>query len=420
MIKNFYFKNFKCFEEATLNVETVSILIGTNASGKTNVVEGAMILSELMTGRDISMILDGSKNHGGLIRGGSKGCSRFGGNTFTLGCRLVFDEETNLEYQIEVRVSERASVSEESLVEIKNDKKRKMMFSTMEPTDDSENIVVSCNNGKPGKNPNLMCTRYSSVISQIVTKVPTDTQYGKRIVFYAQAVISGLKDILYLNPDTHLMRNYSAVNDSSLKVDASNISSVLYKLCGDRKIKKQLLEVMRTLPENEIKDISFAEGPLSDVILFLEEKYGNHSEKIDATRLSDGTLRCLAITSSLLCTARGSMIVIEEIDNGLHPGRAKKLIQEVFRIAKERNIDVILTTHNATMLNALKKEDLAGVNVVYRSENSGDGKIISFMNIRDVPVLLASGKLGDVFTNDEILRFIKEEPEKPDYSWLGV
>lgn len=51
MIKKFYYKDFKCFEEATLNVENVTILIGTNASGKTNAVEGAMILSELVTGR---------------------------------------------------------------------------------------------------------------------------------------------------------------------------------------------------------------------------------------------------------------------------------------------------------------------------------------------------------------------------------
>ena len=209
-------------------------------------------------------------------------------------------------------------------------------------------------------------------------------------------------------------------NDVDLKVNASNISSVLFKLCENPANKKVLLDIMGNLPENEISDISFAEGPLNDVILFLNEVYGGREEKIDASRLSDGTLRCLAIVAALLNEEEGGMIAIEEVDNGIHPGRAKMLIQQISNIARKRKIDVLLTTHNAIMLNALTKTDLYGVNVAYRDKDDGSGKIVTLVKIDDMPSLLANGKLGDVFTEGKILEFIKKENEDEDYSWLGV
>ena len=84
MIKSFIFENFKSFEEAKFELEQLTILIGTNAAGKTNAIEGIKILSEIATGRDFSIILDGSKNMDSDIRGGSKGCCKFNTTYFTL------------------------------------------------------------------------------------------------------------------------------------------------------------------------------------------------------------------------------------------------------------------------------------------------------------------------------------------------
>ena len=418
MIKQFIFKDFKCFKDVRINVENLTFLIGTNASGKTNAVEGMMILSELMSGREISTVLDGSSNSEGLIRGGARGCGRLGSTSFTLGCLIQFEENVDLEYEIEIITENGIGVRNEFLTEIKG-KKNRQMFAAKEPEADSGEIIVSCNNGKKGKHPEINCMRSSAVISQIITKLSTETLYGKQIVEYAKYIVSELKQILYLNPDTHRMRNYAAINDNNLKVDASNISSVLYRLCENETQRSRLLGMLRDLPENKIVDIEFEKGPLNDVILFLKEQYGEKTETTDAGRLSDGTLRCLAILAALLSRRENSMIVVEEIDNGVHPGRCIKLIHTISEIARERNIDILLTTHNAVMLNALTKEDLAGVNVVYRKED-GDGEVISFFNIPDMPLMLTGGKLGDVFLNDRILQFIKGTVPKADFAWLEI
>lgn len=417
MIKKIYFENFKSFSKTEIQIENITTLIGTNAAGKTNMIEGMMILSELVTGRDLSTILDGTKNSDTGVRGGAKGCCRFESNYFGLGCTVQYNDTTDLEYRIKIEVNDRIMISEERLSEISNNEV-KPMYDTKVSDKQSGDITVACNNGQKGRNPDITCIRFSSIISQLATKLPQDRKYGKKIVEYANVVIEKFKNILYLNPETNRMRSYSLLNDTELRVNASNISSVLFALCKDNKNKKMLLDIMQQLPENKILDITFTEGPLNDVILFLEEKSGRYIEKIDATRLSDGTLRCLAIVAAVLSEKKGGMIVIEEVDNGIHPGRAKTLIQLVSNIARERKVDVIITTHNAILLNALSKENLSGVEIVYRDDEEGDGRFIPLIQINNMPSLLANGKLGDVFTNDMILKYIKTEEISEDYSWL--
>lgn len=419
MLKKVYFEKFKCFEKSEMQFENLTILIGANASGKTNMIEGMMILSEIMTGRDLSVVLDGSKNESSSIRGGAKGCCRFGADYFILGCLVRYDENTDLEYRIKVGVTDRILVEYESLYELKGNN-RKMMFCTKDFDVNSGDIAVACNNGQKGRNPDIICIRFAAVIGQIATKLPQDTKYGKKIVEYSNKVITSMKNILFLNPETSSMRSYSHINDIEIKVNASNISSVLNHICKDCVKKEEVLKIMKQLPENEITDITFVEGPLNDVILFLQEKNGQRTEKIDAARLSDGSLRCLAIVAAVLSEEEGGMIVIEEVDNGLHPGRAKILIKVISDLAKQRNVDVLITTHNAILLNALTKENLTGVNVVYRDDTSGAGEFVPFVQIQNMPRLLANGKLGDVFTNDILLKYIKEDKLIADYSWLEV
>lgn len=420
MIKAIYFRNFKGFERAEMPIESLTTLIGTNASGKSNAIEGMKILSEAMTGRELSVILDGSKNMESNIRGGSKGCCRFTSSSFALGC-LIGCGKVDLKYEIEITVSDRVMVSAESLYLVDDLKEEsQFLFKTKRPNRESGDIKVTWNNGVRGRNPDILCIRLSSAISQMSSKIPQDTEQGERIVQYIRFIIDEFRNILFLDPEPVSMRGYARVNDTELKVNASNLSAVLYKLCKDKEKKAALLEAIRQLPENEISDISFAEGPLNDVILFLNEVHGKQIIKIDAARLSDGTLRCLAVLSALLSEKERGMIVIEEVDNGIHAGRAKKMIETISNIARERNLDVLITTHNAVMLNALSKDDLMGVDVVYRDINSGASAFIPLVKIDRMTELLANGRLGDVVTSGLILDYIKSPVVKADYSWLGV
>lgn len=408
MIKSFIFENFKSFDKAELELESLTIMIGSNASGKSNAIEGIKILSEISTGRDFSVILDGSKNVDSDIRGGSRGCPKFNSNSFKLGCIVdIPDEEADLEYKIKIRIEDTIYVEEESLYKVFKKSNSEIVFKTKKTSKDRGDIKVEYNNGKPGKNPDITCIRSSAVLPQLSSKIPLDLDKYKEDVEYINLVIDNLRNMLFLNPVPSEMRDYSRINDSEMRPNADNLSSVLYKLSQDDKNKKKILDVIGNLPENEILDIAFIKTPIGDIMFKLKERYGDSSEYIEAKRLSDGTLRCIAVIASLISEKSGSIVVIEEVDNGIHPSRAKSLINAISKLSKERNIDVIITTHNPALLNTIQRDDLIGVSICYRNQNSGSSEFVQFVDIKKYPELLAQGNLGDLVANDEILDAIK-------------
>lgn len=142
-------------------------------------------------------------------------------------------------------------------------------------------------------------------------------------------------------------------------------------MCTDNKKKERLLKTIQILPENDVIGIEFIETKLGDVIFAIKERYGKTSELVDARKLSDGTLRCIAALAAVLTSRTGSLIIIEEIDNGIHPARVYQLVEELGMIAKEQQSDIIMTTHNDALMNQYKKEYLEGVSIVFRDKDRG-------------------------------------------------
>ena len=127
------------------------------------------------------------------------------------------------------------------------------------------------------------------------------------------------------------MRNYSQLSEY-IESDGSNIAGVLAALPKKQKTEIELTisRYLKELPEGDIKKV-WAEKVgrfKTDAMLYCQEEWkpGEITE-IDARSMSDGTLRFLAILTALLTRPEGSQIVIEEIDNGLHPSRAALLVK---------------------------------------------------------------------------------------------
>ena len=418
MIKAFLFEKFKGYDKAILWLEQITTLVGTNASGKSNAIEGMQILSELATGRDLSVIFDGTKNSEAAIRGGAKGCCRFTAKSFTLGCMIDLDSDHDLMYKVSIRASSRIAIEEESLYIVGNGstdtKQGKLVFRTAsKSTEDSGDISVEYANGKKGKNPQCRALRSMSILSQMIGKLPTDIEEYDASIRRIQLVQDSLMGIFILDPIPALMRNYSRIGDTTLRRNCSNVSSVLYAL-KDSDEWPGFVETISQLPENEIKGIDFVSTSLNDVILVQKEQNGSATANMEAQRLSDGTLRCIALLAAVMSEPKNSVIAIEELDNGIHPSRARKLMDALSRIASQRGIDLIITTHNVTLLNSLSKEDVLGVSVVYRDASSNASRIIPFVEIQNQAAILASGGIGDALETDSILRSIKEKtPRQP-------
>lgn len=92
-------------------------------------------------------------------------------------------------------------------------------------------------------------------------------------------------------------------------------------MCKDRCRKQQLLQIVRKLPENSVEDIEFVETKIGDVIFALRERNLSSTELVDARQLSDGIIALYCGSDSGIVSEPGSLLMIEELDNGIHPAR---------------------------------------------------------------------------------------------------
>ena len=324
---------------------------------------------------------------------------------------------------MKVGVADRVGIEEEGLYLVKKDAltpKTNKVFKTKKVESGRVEIKVQYKNGSRGNDPDMICVRSSAILPQMAAKMRRDTDEERSTVVCMERVISHLKNIRMLDPIPSAIRDYVRTTDVELRQNCDNLSAVLNEMCKDTSKKEKLLKTVRELPENEVEDIEFIETKIGDVIFALRERNLNSTELVDARQLSDGTLRCIAVLTAVLIGEPGSLVMIEELDNGINPARVYKLIEQLIAIGTERKIDIIISTHNATLMNAYKKDELMGVSVVYRDRDRGTSKIKSFIDIDNFPAMLASGGLGNAMIDESLLNSLKQPENEKDYSWLEV
>jgi len=393
------FKKFKSFAEATMPVEPITILIGANASGKSNAIDALQILTGLATNRELIDILDGIRGQETGIRGGSRGAPRYDSASFELGCTLDCGEYS-LDYDIKISVKPRVWLLSECLYKkVPGSKQKKqLVYRTSSPDGKSGDIQVMYHTSQRGRNPQVPFLRNYSILSQIPGRFPADSNTALEVRKIFDLVTSVMRGILILNPVPHLMRDYVHRSRTKIVPTAENLSAVIAELIKNHDTKQLILKYLQDFPEQQIVDIKVLDTPTGDVMLSFIEKFGRYTKPVDTRGMSDGTLRYLSILAALVGEKPGTTVVVEEVDNGLHPSRAYKLIGALRELGKKRGIDVIVTTHNPAALNALEAEDIPGVVVCYRDVDEGDSRFISWMDLPNYPELMAKGRIGDIVT----------------------
>ena len=96
-----------------------------------------------------------------------------------------------------------------------------------------------------------------------------------------------------------------------------------------------------------------------------------------------------------------SLLLIEEVDNGLHPSRAKELVDMLKDLSRQRQVDVLCTTHNPVLLDELGNKMIPFISYVTRDEN-GDSHVNLLEEKENLAKLMASGTIGRMMVNDKI------------------
>ncbi|MFO7825634.1 MAG: AAA family ATPase [Cyclobacterium sp.] len=427
MINSFTIENFKSYKKAALKLAPLTVMVGANASGKSNALEAIRFLTWMAQGQKLSSLQFEVNQNNAAIRGQIKDIFFKGNSELKLGC-LMQDSGLGHSWELQItldhRLGKEIHISKESMIKTNSEE---ILYETTKPTSGlATDISVAFNNfARGGKKPQVTCSDQLGIFTQMSAPGKINPNYKKSIQHVGELsryTESLLSRILFLDPSPQSMRNYSFISESALLGNGSNISAVLYNLVNvddnpfddePGRLKKEILQFIESLPEQDITDIDFLEGPRGEVMVVLTETFGNENRKMDAGVLSDGTLRVLAIAAALLSAPEESIVIIEEIDNGVHPSRAKQLLNQINKIAVKRRLQIVLSTHNPALMDALPDEVIPDVVFCYRDKKDGSSKLISLKDVPDYPELISQGSLGDLVTEGALSNFVKNY-EGPD------
>jgi predicted ATPase len=404
MIQSFSIENFKSFRKATLPLSPLTLLIGANASGKSNAIEAIQLLSWLASGRPLNDLFYDIREEELSLRGGPTDLGS-GGGQISLGCEVKSLDYPSLTFSVSLGVNE---IGLQLTAE-------RLLLGADVLYDSGDLPIAKVNaNGLRGFQPLSHAGAKAGALG--TANLPgfkkAHLERGSILNSYPE-VARSLSSVLFLDPAPRRMRAYSFIQEKRLKRDGSALSSVLHYLTEEEEKKAKILEFIRSLPEQDISDITYLDTPRGEVMVQLHETFGGTAIPRDAALLSDGTLRVLAVAAALFSIPEESVLIVEEIDNGVHPSRAEKLLSDIQKLARERNLRVLLTTHNPALLDALPLEAIPNTVACYRDPQEGDSRLIRLEELESYPELVAQGPLGRLVTKGILDRYLKA-PEKRD------
>jgi predicted ATPase len=206
----------------------------------------------------------------------------------------------------------------------------------------------------------------------------------------------------FLNMNTFLMGNPTPQKRTGgeivLAKDGSNIAEYLLE------IREASPEVFEGIIETLQYVLPYAQDLQPSLTSELERlvyvQLSEENFKVPGWLLSTGTLKLLALLAVFRNPNPSPLIVIEELENGLDPRSINLIVNEIREFVKDKDSQVIITTHSPYLLDLLH---LSQIVFVEREE----GKVV-FKRPYDSEQLKAWSKeytIGEMYTKELIQRF---------------
>lgn len=345
MLKKLKLERFKNFREAELNLGNLTLLVGTNASGKSNIRDAFRFLHGISRGYNLPEIIGEKWIEGGVlqwrgIRGGTKEITFKGEETFALEVSLLIEDE-GVEKEVTYRIEVDAGIT--------------------------------------GKPPKIIADKWL-LSGKHIFGVKNESNSLFNYPLFLPNFSDDLSSMRFLDLSPEAMRLPSVPGQTVLGDRGENLSSVLQEICEIPEQKQVLLEWIKELTPMDVKDLEFPSDFTGKILLTLVESNG---EKISAYSASDGTLRFLAMSAVLLSPNPAKFYFFEELENGIHPSRLHLLIQLIEQQVERRNITLVATTHSPQLLRLLSKKNLEFASLTYRLPDRIDGGIKRIMDLPD-------------------------------------
>ena len=376
-------------EGVALELQPLNVIIGPNASGKSNFLEAFRLLQAAP--QDISKpIISGGGINQWMWKGKPQGVIAnisiylHLASWRNLHHRFAFQEITNHLYMISETIELIKSVYSE----------RQLLY---------HNVVGRAQLSPYINNDNLPVSKYGEPITVRMEDLS-----------FAQSILAQRSDPM-IYPDLSLLANtykkiamYADVNfgrntparqpqkadlDSTyLFEDGSNLALVINDLQNRPGVMRDIIARFKKF-NPRVQDI-ITRVSYGTVQIFIEEE--GLQQTLPATRLSDGTLRYLFLLVLLCHPEPPPIICIEEPELGLHPDMIRS-IAELLLEASQRT-QIILTTHSDLLVSALSETPEA----IVICEHDGDSSTLRRLEPDKLNLWLEKYSLGELWLKGEI------------------
>ncbi len=304
-------------EEITL--EPLNIIIGQNASGKSNLVDVIKLLRSLPQDKGLINFISKS---GGISEWIWKGNGR--DDFAAIRVSLIYE---NIRYQIHfMESSQRIHIVSERISKIK------------------ANTEIAIDRGK------LRSDSQTSMLSKTYEEMTVRefSDFYRPVTDTFSSIVAYTDLQTNRNSEIRKSQIPDAPNDF-LEEDGSNLALVLNDLEHRGDTKDKIVENLKKF-NPRIKDYSIRILG-GTVQLFIREE--GLEKPISAMRLSDGTLRYLCLLAILCHPEPPPLICIEEPETGLHPDILPTIVE--LMIEASQRTQLIVTTHSDILVSAFSE-----------------------------------------------------------------
>jgi len=368
--------NFKNFKKLDLELDNFNVIIGENASGKSNLIQVFTFLNDIYKQGLADAI---------AYQGGNNLLCNFSAKKKELEFEIHFiSNSPHLLYRLHPHHNYKNKVTTQHMIyrfsiNVNNSSTFKIIKDELEIfcSYDVEDRIskkkkegegkVWFSRGDPVKIKKSFPDSAGSIIQEHYDFFKFSPITKSQLLFESDAlghIIEGWSDFLkgigiYDFDPKMIKRSISRRAPAKLSENGGNVASILNELTKDKK----KIEMFQLLMQSCLKLYKeFKVERFSDGSLYFQIEESDHITKIPANFVSDGTANLMTMFIALYLQDN-QLTILEEPERNIHPGLLLKLISYM-KDASIRN-QIIITTHNPEILDYV---DLSNIFLVIRKK----------------------------------------------------
>lgn len=167
---------------------------------------------------------------------------------------------------------------------------------------------------------------------------------------------------------------------------------------------ERVLQSFFTQTYSDVKHVYYKTEDNIDKIkytLYFKKMIGGKIRDIEFSKESSGTQKLLDILTPLIAAISGDTVVFDEIDNGIHDLLLKNIISSM---VDDISGQLIITTHNTMLLEAIDKNSMYIINIDYNGDKSIDclGDFSNIQKTNNIRTMYLKGLFGGIPISDYI------------------